>query len=358
VLVVFGVKMQQINGINVDKLPRNAYYVSKEDIRKNFYENEPHIHKQGPLSGIKASAHKLTNDIVTYFPKGFKGSKNSDFYEFLSLGMVPYLIGSAMLIALNKGCNKLFKFTDKIAADKNGNKMAAGVVLYGFGKLLHQKLAHSAIHASTGVNLDMLYLNKVNELPEDGMEKGLVRVQYPGVFSSVDFYRKDLLAKDGELNYNNVYEYDDKIAKKAGYKEKLNDSTQTMDPKIRELKARTTALSNIGKYIVAATGVALGAQKSFEDPFKLLNEDLSSLKLTKVPVLKLLKNIGSTFVEAGKTLWKGTNRNLLTKHGGKALILASIIATINTWLIPTKGFKTNPNTMKSTVDTNKEFEVC
>jgi len=193
---------------------------------------------------------------------------------------------------------------------------------------------------------------------EPGEEKGMERKQYPKVFASVDFYRKDLLAKDGELNYNNVYEYDDKIAKKAGYKEKLNDSTQTMDPKIRELKARTTALSNIGKYIVAATGVALGAQKSFEDPFKLLNEDLSSLKLTKVPVLKLLKNIGSTFVEAGKTLWKGTNRNLLTKHGGKALILASIIATINTWLIPTKGFKTNPNTMKSTVDTNKEFEVC
>ena len=39
-------------------------------------------------------------------------------------------------------------------------------------------------------------------------------------------------------------------------------------------------------------------------------------------------------------------------------MVGSVLATLATWLIPSKGFKTNPNTMKSTVDTKKEFEVC
>ena len=358
--------MQQVTSPSVENLPKTGYYVSKEDKKEKFYQNESHIHKQNLLSGVKAGAHKLTNDIFTYFPKGFQGSKNSDFYEFLSLGMVPYLIGSAMMIALYKSANGFFNSIDKAAANSVANKMAAGVVLYGVGKWASKKLAHTLIHASTGVNLDMLYLNKVNEVAEPGQDKGLVRTQYPGVFDSVNFYRSDLLEKDSELNHESKYWYYDKIAKKAGYKEPLNDPGQTMGDKIRELKTRTTAIENITKYIAAACGVALGAQKSFQD---LKFNPILKNKYFKYPNIKIkvpdpkgllsnLKGMGKAFVDSFGQLWKGSNRNIFTKHYGKALLLGSALATLLTWIIPTIGFKTNPDTMKSKVDTKKEYEVC
>lgn len=345
--------MQQITGPSVDKLPKVGYWVSKEEKKENFYKTESHIHKQGALSGVKAGAHKLTNNILTYFPKGFAGSKNSDFYEFLSLGMIPYIAGSATLIALYGLTRGKMNAMDASGAGKAFKNAAAGVLLYGVGKYLSPKLAHKGIKHSTGVDLDMLYINKVNELPENGQEQGLVRTQYPGVFSSVDFYRKDLLEKDSELNHGDIYAYNDKIAKKAGFKEKLNAPNQTMGNKIRELKARTTALENISKYIAAACGVALGAQKAFGDMhFHSIKEKGASA------ILGNAKTILHSLKEAAIQLWQGTNKNIFTKHAGKAMIIATVASTLATWLIPSKNFKTNPDTMKARVDESREFEVC
>ena len=257
--------MQQISSISVDKLPNSGYLVNDEEKKKKFFQTESHIHKQGPLTGLKAGAHKLTNDIFTYYPKGFAGSKNSDFYEYLSMSMIPNLVGSAMMIGLYSGANLLFNSADKISANKVAKRMGAGVVLYSLFKWAFQKITHSGIKASTGVDLDMRYIKKVNELPELGQEKGFVRTQYPGVYDSVNFYRSDLLAKDGEINHGNVYYHDDKIIKKAGFSEKLNAPNQAASVKIKEVKARTTAMENIGKYIAAATGVALGSQQAFDN---------------------------------------------------------------------------------------------
>lgn len=332
--------MQQVIRPSVETLPQKGYYVSNEEKKEKFYKNESHIHKQGPLSGVKAGAHKLSNDFLTYFPKGFAGSKNSDFYEFLSLGMVPYAVGSATLIALYTAANGAFNMKDATAGSKIGKCMASGVVLYGLGKWCSQKLAHIGIHAATGVNLDQLYLSKKNELPEPGQEKGLVRTQYPGVYSSTEFPRTDLTAKDSEMNHDDIYAYDDKIAKKAGFKDKLAAPNQVVGEKIKQLKARTTALENVSKYIVAATGVALGSQKAFEN-----------IKL------KQPKTIITAVKDGAKQLWKGADKNAITKHFGKALIIASAVSTALTCLIPVIGFKTNPNTMKSKVDAKKEYEV-
>ena len=342
--------MQQVQSPSVDSLPRIGYYVSKEEQKQKFIKNESHIHKQGPLSGVKAGAHKLTNDFLTYFPKGFAGSKNSDFYEYLSLGMVPYVVGSSMLIALYGAARNAFNSTDACAAGMGYRKMAAGVIAYAVGKWASTKLSRTLVNASTGVDLDLLYIKKINELPEPGQEKGLVRIQYPGVYDSAEFFRKDLLAKDAELNHGNVFALDDKKAKKAGFDEKLNNPGQMVNDKTRKLKIRATALENIAKYVVAATGVAFGAQKSFE--------------VMKLPKLNSLSNavsfvsgIAKTVVEAGKELWHGTDRNVITRNYGKVLIGASVVTTLLAWLIPTIGFKSNPNTMKSKVDTNKEYEV-
>ena len=337
--------MQQITGPSVENLPRIGYFVNNEEKKEKYYKNESHIPKQTLLSGVKADAHKLQNDIFTYFPKGFSGSKNSDFYEYLSLGMVPYIIGSSMLIGLYNAANGAFNAADAKFAKAAGKQMAAGVVLYAAGKWAYQKLARTGIKASTGIDLDMRYTNKKNELPEPGQEKGLVRTQYPGVYDSVQFYRSDLLTKDAELNHGNAYYHDDRITKKAGFENRLNASNQTASEKIRKVKARTTALENVGRYIVAATGVAYGAQEAFG---KISFKNPSEFARSTVNALK----------EGADQLWNGTPRNAFTKHAGKALVIASGIATVATWLIPTIGFKHNPNTIKTKVDTNKEYEVC
>ncbi len=338
---LFGVNMQQIQSPSVENLPKIGYYVSKDEKKEKIYQTESHIHKQGPLSGIKVEAHKLSNDILTYFPKGFAGSKNSDFYEYLSLGKVPYLIGSAMLIGLYCLSNGKFNSKDAAAAGKYANRMGAGVVLYGLGKWASQKLTHIGIKLTTGVPLDLKLLNKVNELPENGQEKGVVRTQYPGVLDSADFPRKDKTALYGELEHNDIYYFEDQILKKAGYKTKQNDPGQTAWPKIRQVKVRTTALENFSKYITAATGVALGFQEAFGN-IKLKNP----------------KSILTALKEGAKELWKGTDRNAITKNYGKALVIASAASTLLAWLIPTIGFKTKPDTMKSKVDKNKEYEVA
>ena len=426
----------------IESLPKTGYYVSKEEKKEKIYKNESHIYKQGPLSGVKAGAHRFYNDILTYFPKGFAGSKNSDFYEYLSLGMIPYVIGSAMLIALYSAANKGYNAQSAAAAGKVAKRMGAGVILYGIGKWLPKKIAHRLINASTGVDLDMRYVNKVNELPENGNDKGITRIQYPGVFDSADFPRKDLIALDNEINHDNIYAYEDKIAKKAGFKDKLSAPNQTMWPKIRELKVRTTALENIGKYITAATGVALGSQAAFEnlkfinnssvktpllqgtnfkemdgmpdlfkniktifgnfahnralgfrDMVRSLKDKFNSIKnihpiqtlknmghdvkevldnRNGLPFKETLKNVGkqiskytsgkggifSTVANAFKQLWRGSDRNIITKHYGKVLIGGSVLATLLTWLIPTINFKKNPDTMKSKIDGKKDYEVC
>ena len=333
--------MQQITSPDVHNLPKIGYLVNNEEKKEKFYKNESHIHKQTLLTGVKADTHKLYNDVFTYFPKAFAGSKNSDFYEYLSLGMVPNLIGSAMLIALYGGANKFFNQADKAFAGISAKQAGAGVILYATAKWAYQRLARAGIKASTGVDLDMRYVKKINELPEPGQEKGLVRTQYPGVYDSVQFYRSDLLAKDAELNHGNVYHHDDKIVEKAGFNGKQNAPNQMASKKIREVKARTTALENVGKYIVAATGVALGFQKQFgEIDFKHPGTILKAL------------------TKGVEQLWQGAPRNAITKHYGKALLIGSALTTFLTWLIPTLGFKHNPNTIKTKVDTNKEYEVC
>ncbi len=350
--------MQKVNGINISSLPQTSYLSSQEEKRDRFYLNESHIYKQGPLASTLATVHKFENNIFTYFPKGFAGSKNSDFYEFLSLGMVPYLIGSCMMYGLYKFANNAFKLTDKAMADAMAHKMGAGILLYGIGKVLSKTISHALIKASTGVNLDLKYVKRINEIPEPGQYEGLQRKQYPGVFDSVTFYRSDLLDKDSELNHDgDVYWYYDKISKKAGYEKRLNNPNQEMSPKIKELKARTTALENISKYIIAACGVAIGAQDAFGD----LSYHKLFTKNTK-PDYKMIgqniKEFGLAFKKAVKQLIKGTDVNSLTRNYGKALLLAGGISTLLTWLIPTIGFKSHHNTMNSKVDINKEYEVC
>lgn len=342
--------MQQITGPNLENLSNIGYYSSKEQRIKEYNENETHRYKQGPLNGVKVSMHKLTNDIFTYFPKAFKGSKNSDFYEYLSMGMVPYLVGSATLIGLSNAANGLFNNADKSKASALGKRMGVGVVLYGLGKIASKKLSRTLIQPFTSVNLDETLLDRKIELPEPGQDKGFMRTRYPGVFDSIQFFRKDKIEQDCELKYDDRFHDYNVIAKKAGYTDNQNDSGQIASKKIQQLKARATALENVSKYATAALGVVYGYQEAFGNLKLSIPKNMKELKGNAINNLEVFK-------EAGKQLWKGNNRNIFTKHGGKAMIFASLATTALAAIIPVIGFKTNPNTMKSKVDNKKEYEV-
>ncbi len=342
--------MQQIKNINIENPVNKGYTVDKEGQKENYYKTESHLYKQDMFSGIKAGAHKLTNDVFTYFPKGFSGSKNFNFYEYLSMGMVPYILGSATLIALSKAANKCFNIQDAKFANDAAKTMGAGVILYGLGKWASKKISRTLINASTGVDLGMTYINKSVEIPENGRKEGIIRTQYPGVYDSIEFYRNDLLKRDAQLNHENIFYYDDKVAKKAGYGDRLNSPEGVTADKIRRLKSRAGALENIGQYIAAATGVALGAQKSFQDLHFFKGFNLKAIKGTMFSVVNALKN-------GVKQLWAGTDRNIFTKHYGKAMLVATVAATLLDWIIPTIAFKHKPNTMKSKIDDTKECEV-
>ena len=127
-----------------------------------------------------------------------------------------------MLMASYGLVNYKFSADDARFANISFKQAASGVVLYALGKWAFQKFARTVINKFTDVNIDLFYKKQVIELPELGQEKGLVRTQYPKVYDSVQFYRSDLLTKDGELNHNNAYYHDDKIVRKVGYKDKKN----------------------------------------------------------------------------------------------------------------------------------------
>ena len=134
------------------------------------------------------------------------------------MGTIPYLLGSAMFMivfnALNLG--KHLGAKDAKAASRLGGKMALGVVFYGLLKNISKNLVIKPIKMATGVDIDMPYQNKVYNLPKgagDNSEMSIVWQQRK-VYDSKEFFRKDLLDR----------EYFDKVAKKLGLGDDLNDS--------------------------------------------------------------------------------------------------------------------------------------
>ena len=60
-------------------------------------------------TNARVGVDKFINAFTIYPAKGMKGSKNANFYEFLTMGIVPYLIGSITLMSVFNTANKHFK---------------------------------------------------------------------------------------------------------------------------------------------------------------------------------------------------------------------------------------------------------
>ncbi len=326
----------QVDTAKLESIPKNSYLVVHKDL-----DNEDHIIKKRPTTGARIVADKFVNDVFSYAPKGMTGSKNSNFYEFLSLGLIPNLVGSASLILISNALNNKFGGRDSLFANMNGRKMAAGVVLYAAGKWLGNKIINKGVKATTGVDMEMPYKKIVHELPDYKGDPDTTSVEFHRVFESTDFPRWDLINKQGEHN-NNRYEYYDKMAKKMGYTQELNASDQVVQPKIKEVLVKSTAAKSISSFVWAALGVAIAAQKPFEEFMNFRQKPTFTQAVKELP-----KQVAVTMKESVKSLAK-------TKMGKGLMIGAAATSILGIWNA-SKNFKAPKENKKSTVDYNKSY---
>ena len=86
-----------------------AYKARKRKVKKNIPNGVAHI--CSTFNNTIVSITDKEGNVVSWASAGtlgIKGSKKSTFYEFLSMGIVPYLVGSATFMALFGGANKYF----------------------------------------------------------------------------------------------------------------------------------------------------------------------------------------------------------------------------------------------------------
>ena len=266
-------------------------------------------------------ADKLTKAFTTYPAKGLKGDRNANFYEFLTMGTVPYLMGSAALMAVFNLANKHFTPFANSKAGQIGKKMALGVAMYGVAKEASKSLVNVPVKAMTGVDTEMPYVKVVEGFPKFEGDKNTKSIEYHKVFESVEFPRYDLLY--GKTNEDrNVYY--DKVAKKLGLGENLASSDKEVKPRIKDIIVRSNTAKSISSYLWAATGVGLAVQKPWDNFFVSATKGKGVQKAAN-----MARSFGNNLVKAAKDLWTGgANPTKVQKYAGKALIGAAVAATV------------------------------
>jgi len=311
---------------------------------------------------------KTLNAITEYPVKGLKGDVNSDFYEFLSMGIIPYIAGSAMFIAMFNLLNK--HLTPK--ASLRGKKMGLGVILYGIGKTLSNDLVTRPVAWSTGVDVELPYRNIYCTLPTKPGAEAVIdhKHQQRKVYDSIEFFRKDLIAKHPDYGVK----YYDNIAKKLGMGENLNDSVTETTPIIQSIVASTKTAKSLSSYCWAAVGVCLAAQDCWADFFKAFSDRPKyiaqqgdnffsrfggKLANTGKNIWNLSKTFGKTFGKACKTLCLGEKgSNGFWKHAGKAWLLFTAALTIGlTTNVIYRARQMGKLANKDLIDKNQESTV-
>ncbi len=294
---------------NKEQEPKKLKY-AKDTLLENNFKTRATI-----------QADKLTKAFTTYPAKGLKGDRNANFYEFLTMGTVPYLMGSAALMAVFNLANKHFTPFANSKAGQIGKKMALGVAMYGVAKEASKSLVNVPVKAMTGVDTEMPYAKVVEGFPKFEGDKNTKSIEYHKVFESVEFPRYDLLY--GKTNEDrNVYY--DKVAKKLGLGENLASSDKEVKPRIKDIIVRSNTAKSISSYLWAATGVGLAVQKPWDNFFVSATKGKGVQK-----VANMARSFGNNLVKAAKDLWTGgANPTKVQKYAGKALIGAAVAATV------------------------------
>lgn len=317
---------------------KNVVFGAKPE-KKDNGEVESRILPNTLRTRMQQKYQKTTNAFLQYPVKGFKGDVNSDFYEFLSMGIVPYLLGSAMFMGLFNLLKDLNPKSQKLA-NINGNKMALGVVLYGLFKTLSNDLVTRPVYWGTGVDIELPIEHVYYPLPKEAGEAANIvpQIQQRKVYDSREFFRKDLIQKDIGV------EYYDKIAKKIGLGEDLNDSVTETTPIIQSIISTTKTAKSLSSYAWAGVGVGLAVQNSWTNFFDAISNRkchiakpgegfgtkmASRMKNAGENFVNISKTFGKSFGQAFKSLWIGDpGKSGFMKHAGKAWLLFTAALTV------------------------------
>lgn len=321
------------------KLAENNLRFGAKPEKKESGEAESRILPNTLKTRVEQKFQKTSNAILQYPIKGLRGDVNSDFYEFLSMGIVPYVVGSGMFMGLFNMLKDLNPKSQKIA-NINGNKMALGVVLYGLMKTLSNDLVTRPVYWGTGVDIELPIEHVYYPLPKEAGEAANIipQIQQRKVYDSREFFRKDLIQKDYGI------EYYDKIAKKIGLGENLNDSVTETTPIIQSIVSTTKTAKSLSSYAWAGVGIGLAMQNSWSNFFDAIanrkrhiakpNEGLgtkigSRMKNAGENFVDISKTFGKSFTEACKTLWTGeAGKSGFMKHAGKGWLMFTVALTV------------------------------
>ena len=298
----------------------NVQKIKPEEKPKKLAYDEDTPLKNNVLTRTRIGFDKFMNALTLYPAKGIKGSRNSNFYEYLTMGSVPYIIGSLMLMSVFNSANKHFDIFSRTKAGPVGQKMALGVLLYGVGKQVSKSFINTPVKALTGVDVNIPYAKVVYEHPEYVDDSDITSIEYHKVYESVDFPYWNMLYNEKNGKPRNAYF--DKIAKKLGMGSNLNDSDQEVKPLIKEIVSKTRTATNLSSYLWAACGVALAFQKPWEDFFNVM-----SFKFwDKEKFVKSATTFKNSLFESAEAFYKGEGKGL-QKHAGKILLGAAVAST-------------------------------
>lgn len=316
-----------------------AASVSPANINKHNTEEqipeETKILPNNMKTDVMRSFQKTTSAFTEYPVKGLKGHKKSTFYECLTMGIVPYLLGSATMMAVFNGVSFSPNFANKAAKSK-GNKLALGVLLFGVCKSLSKAFITKPVKWATGIDTEMPYQKVTYTIPTSKNDTPVPEYEQHTVFESRDFPRYDKLynlKEDKPRNY-----YYDKIAKKNGLGKNLEASDAEVKPMIKDVISRSRTAKSLSTYAWGAVGVALAAQNSWDSFFNALSKN-SWVKFKQNPnenkiincvdrignfchnSYRVVKSFGRSLVAASKELYKGPIvEKGFNKHAGKALL--------------------------------------
>lgn len=331
-------------------------FSAKDGDEKNVSYDKDTLLENNFSTRSRIGLDKLTKAFTVYPAKGLKGSKNSNFYEFLTMGTVPYLIGSGMLMSIFNSAAKYYDHTGKYNATvKLGNKMALGVLFYGLFKSISKSFVNVPVRMATGVDTQLPYAKVNYQLQESPDDYDLTSIEYHKVGESVDFTRWDLLYGDPKKGETLNFRYD-KIAKKNGLGENLNDSDQEVKPIYKEVLVKSTLARSFSSFLWAAVGVCLAFQKPWESYFRV-----ATLKFWKPKdFMHSLKVFGQCAVDSAKDFYKGPlgAKSKIQKHGGK-LMLGSAVAVTALGVLNAIHITKKPKNVKEAgvINNNKESVV-
>ena len=301
---------------------------------------------------LMSAYQKTTSAFIEYPVKGLTGSKKSNFYEFLSMGIVPYLVGSATLMAVFNGASKHFADNFAVKAAKRygaGNKAALGVLFWGIAKALSKPLISTPVKMATGIDTEMSYERHIYSDPKLNLKHPIHEYEQHKVMESHDFPRYDMmygeklsaLNKKGEkLPHNYLF---DKIAKKNGLGEDLPASDTEVKPIIKDVISRSNTAKSISSYLWAAVGVMFAVQKPWDNFFNALSKSSWKQYRPAADVGFAGKIAGKT-VNTAKNLYRisesfvrnfgKASKSLYNDRAGKVFLgiaaLSSILGAVNT----------------------------